>query len=465
MKKKRRPRVAQRVIDVALEAVPGSVVERLTAATAPLTRYGGHTRAGAAALSSALSALAQPPRRRRRREGSMSLDEIAAETGRTSQEVEHWAEAGFLGEPLPNSEWSHDALDRAALLTFALRRGCTEAEVEQAAREGRLPLLALERSLAGDADLSGREVADRAGVPIDAAVKIWRALGLPVDDVDEPLFTRQEVAALRLLAALRSVFTDDDLIEGASVVGRAMAEVSAAAIELFRRRLTPPYVEAGLDDLEISLRLAAIADLLVPPFGPLLEVVLRRHLAMTTSAEAVLRLDESGKLSATQRDLSIAFADLVGFTSATERLSALEVAELVSRLLRAAEEALPARGARIVKGIGDAVMFTARDPVSCCRAAADLLNAAARDPRLPAARAGIAHGPVLRAYADYFGRTVNIAARLCDAAHSGEVLLHTQEPIADDAAWRAAGLIAERRDALKLKGFDERVAVVRVRAT
>jgi adenylate cyclase len=241
-----------------------------------------------------------------------------------------------------------------------------------------------------------------------------------------------------------------------------MAEISAASTELFRRRLTSRYVEAGLDDLEISLRLAAIADLMVPPLGPVLEVVLRHHLAAATSAEAALRLDEAGTLlTGAQRELSVGFADLVGFTSASERLSALEVAELASRLLRAAEAVLVPHGVRIVKSIGDAVMFTARDPATACRAACDLIGAAKQDGQLPAVRAGIAHGPVLRAYADYFGRTVNMAARLCDVAGPGEVLLHAPDGVSREAL-NNAGLSIESSREVTLKGIERRVPVMRI---
>ena len=459
--KKRPGRVARRAIDLALEAVPGSVVERMTSAGAPLTRYSGRTRAGAAALSSALEALSQPPRRRRREAAPMSLDELAARTGRTNQEIERWAASGLLDGPLPDGTWDGAAVQRAELIAFALRRGSSEDEILEAARDGRLSLLVVQRSIAGHPTLTGRQVAERAGVPLDTAIAVWRALGMAVEDVDEIAFNRPEVWALRVVGALRAVYSDSDLLEGASVMGRALAEVSAASIELFRRRLTAAYLEAGMDNLEISLRLAAAADLLVPTFGPVLEVVLRRHLAAATGAEAALRLEEPGAVPAGQ-ELSIAFADLVGFTSISERLSALEVAGLATRLLRAAEETAGARGARIVKSIGDAVMFSARDPATACAAALDLVDAVSRDAAMPPARAGIAHGPVLRAYADYFGRTVNIAARLCDAAHPGEVLLHAPEATVDQPHWRKLGLAIRGGDALRLKGIEAPVPVLRV---
>jgi adenylate cyclase len=459
--KKRPGHVTRRAIDLALEAVPGSVVERVTSVGAPLTRYSGRTRAGAAALSSALEVLSQPPRRRRREPAAMSLDELAARAGRSNQEIERWAAAGLLDGPLPDGTWDGATAERAQLIAFALRRGTSEEEVMQAARDGRLSLLVVERSIAGHPTLTARQVADRAGVPLETALGVWRALGMAVEDVDELAFSRQELWALRVVGALRSVYTDSDVFEGASVIGRALAEVSAASIELFRRRLTAAFLEAGVDDLEISLRLAAAADLLVPTFGPVLEVVLRRHLAAATGAEAVLRLEEPGGVGGDQ-ELSIAFADLVGFTSISERLSALEVAGLAIRLLRAAEETAGGRGARIVKSIGDAVMLSARDPQTACITALDLVDTVSRDPEMPPARAGVAHGPVLRAYADYFGRTVNIAARLCDAAGAGEVLLHAPELTRDNPSWHEMGLEINDSDTVRLKGIDARVPVFRI---
>ena len=455
-------RVAKRAIDVALEAVPGSVVERVTAATAPLTRYSGRTQAGTAALASALAVLAQPPRVRQRRASRLTLDKVAAHVGQPLDVVQRWAHDGLLGTPLDDGAWSSDVLDRATLLVFAHRHGTSDDELKRAVAEGRLPLLTLEHVIAGEPTLSAREVARRAGVPLEMALATWRALGMSTDDVDERAFTRDEVAALRTLNAMRSVFTEDDLIEAASVVGRAMADVASSSVELFRRRLTARFIEAGVSELEVALRLAARVDLLVPPLGPLLEVVLRRHLTVSTRAEAAVQIEQSDAAALSQRELTVAFADLVGFTTMSEHLSALEVSRLAARLLHCSESVLPRHEARLVKSIGDAVMFTARDPVSCSRAAIDLIEAAAKEDGLPPVRVGAAHGPVLRAYADYFGRTVNLAARLCDTAPAGAVLLYAPETPVDADAWKVARLIAKPGGSLKLKGIETRIPVIRV---
>ena len=452
---------ARRALDAAVSAVPGSVVERVASVGAPLGRFSGRTRAGAAALAHALTVLTRPPRARVRAETS-SLDAIASEVGRPEDEVRAWADAGLLGDEPRDGAWPPAAVERAALVDFLLRRGVPERDVEDAARAGRLSLLVLERVVGGDPVLTGEEVARRAGVSLELAVRVWQAFGFPAADVAEPRFSRQDVYALRVIGALQSVFTENDLIEAASVVGRAMAEVSAASVELFRRRVTVPYIEAGVNQLDAALRLAAMSEVLIPPLEPVLEVAFRRHLQAAVQAEAAIGIEESGETAGDLQQLAVGFADLVGFTTLSERLDPLEIGAMATRLLHTAEPVFVAHSARTVKSIGDAVMFTARAPTDACLAALALVTAAgAAD--LPPVRAGLAYGPVLRAYADYFGRTVNVASRLCDAAGPGEVLVHVPEGAIDAATWSDAGLELRPVRRLSLKGIKRPVDVFDVR--
>jgi adenylate cyclase len=453
---------ARRAIDAAVSAVPGSVVERVASVGAPLGRFSGRTRAGAAALASALTVLTRPPRARVRSETS-SLDAMASELGRSEGEVQAWADAGLLGEDVPaDGAWPAAAIERAALVDFLLRRGIPERDVEEAARAGRLSLVVLERVVGGDPVLTGEEVARRAGVPLEVAVRVWRAFGFPAADLAERRFSRQDVYALRVIGALQSVFTEDDLIEAASVVGRAMAEVSAASVELFRRRVTLPYIEAGVNQLDAALRLAAMSEILIPPLEPVLEVAFRRHLQAAVQAEAAIGIEEVDGAVGDLQDVTIGFADLVGFTTLSERLDPLEIVAMATRLLHTAEPVFAAHGARTVKSIGDAVMFTTRAPTDACRAALDLITAAAVA-ELPPVRAGLACGPVLRAYADYFGRTVNVASRLCDVAGPGEVLVHVPAAAMDTTMWSKAGLELTPVRRLSLKGIKRPVEVFSVR--
>jgi adenylate cyclase len=190
-----------------------------------------------------------------------------------------------------------------------------------------------------------------------------------------------------------------------------------------------------------------------------MEAAHRWHLEMAIRSESIGRLEEAGQGLPGQTTLSVAFADMVGFTAASDHLSAGEIGAIASSFMSCAEATLPDNGARIVKGIGDAVMFTAPDAVTAGRAAVALVKACAarREPELPPVRAGGAHGPVLPRYADYFGRTVNIASRLCGEAPPQRVLLLEPDPAPSDSEWHRRGVKVLRRRRLRIRGIEGRL--------
>jgi adenylate cyclase len=456
--------LSQAAMGLVMRALPDELVREITAASAPLTRYSGLSRVGAAALSRGLKLLAQPPAAQRPLKDEMSVAEIAARVDRSAQVVQNWARVGLLGPPSHTGrvrKWGRAGLENARLADYLLRHGVTWQTLLKEARENRLPQLVLAQALGGHGGLTREQVADRAGVSIETAETIWRALGAaaPAEN-DEPVYSSAEVEALRLVAALSSLYTLDDIAEATSVVGRAMHEVAEAVLELFRRRIAIPFAEAGGGELEMMLRLATVIDITVPTMAPLLELTLRRQLESSARAETILRYEAATGALAGQVDLAVGFADIVGFTAASSRLNALEVSKMAQTLLRAAESVFPDHDTRIVKGIGDAVMFTAPDLVSACAAAAALIKAASRSD-LPL-RIGVAYGPMLRAYADYFGRTVNIASRLSDEARAGEILTLRPETPIPARTWQANRLAVADGGMKRLRGVDGRVAVLRI---
>ncbi len=121
------------------------------------------------------------------------------------------------------------------------------------------------------------------------------------------------------------------------MVGRAMAEVSKVVIDVFRRRLAEPLLDSGGTNTDVVVRLAAMRDLLVPALAPLLEVALRRHLAAAIRSEISVATEQMLQPGEGHRTVSVAFADLVGFTAASESLPVAEVGRLASRLCAVAE--------------------------------------------------------------------------------------------------------------------------------
>lgn len=451
----------QRLGEAVSGAIPNSVVRWAAARGAPVARLSGHTSLGSAALAQTLAALAKPPKRLWSRTGRGSIDDVADRIGRDVEDVRRWQAAGMLTVGDDSGSMDRASFDRAALVDLALRNGATEATLSEAAAKGALVWAALESVLTSGGSFTGAQAAETAGVDMELLRSVWESLGLPTGGLERAAFKRRDVHALRTLAALQSVFSAEEMGEASSVVGRAMAEVSSAMTDLFRKRLADPLLDAGGTDVDVVIRLAAMRDLLVPTLAPLLEIALERHLEVAIRAEMGVRMEALLEPGTGHRMLAIGFADLVGFTTAAEQRSPGEAQQMASRLLRLAETALAAHGGRIVKSIGDAVMYTTPGPLAAAAASLDIVEAVAGEATLPPVRAGIAYGPVLPAYADYFGRTVNLASRLCGAGEPGSVVLSAVDAVAD-AAWRKAGLVATPVDVPPLKGIEEHPQGLRI---
>jgi adenylate cyclase len=466
--KHRARRAGTRAVTTAMRTMPGPVVRRLVQVWAPLARYGGTSRGGAVALAKAIGLLAEPPLTLRDGERTVSLSELAALVGRTDEEVERWARAGLLGDPVDPVEpgrpsvWGSPTIERARLIDYLLSHGVDEEEIVAAHGQRRLPLLVIDQAVSDRTTLTREEVARRAGVDPEFAARIWRALGLPPGDPGERLFSRRDVEGMRIVAAMRTIFTDDDLIEATSVLGLAMSQVATSQVELFRRRIAQ-HMGGAIGNLDFVLRSAAMVDIMLPTVGQLLDIVYRRHIEAAVRGESVALVEAAEGGLPGQVDLCVGFADLVGFTAASEQMLPMELGEMAAGLVRHAEATLPSRGARIVKTIGDAVMFTAPDAASAAAAALDLVEAAGRDGALPPLRAGLAFGPVLRRYGDCFGRTVNVASRLCTVAAPGAVLLYCSSSL-DPSTLAAQGVALGKPTTVKAKGIEgglEAVPVVR----
>lgn len=127
--------------------------------------------------------------------------------------------------------------------------------------------------------------------------------------------------------------------------------------------------------------------------------------------------------SAADRTLAVGFADLVGFTSLSQAIEPRELARIVDRFEAVAYEHIPERGGRVVKTIGDEVMFAADDGAVSADIALALAEAYAREADLPGVRVGLASGPTLSWEGDLYGPTVNRASRLVNLARPNTVLV------------------------------------------
>lgn len=348
---------------------------------------------------------------------------------------------------------------RLALLEELADSGVPLEELKQAVEENRLVLLPVERVFgAGDERYTAAEIAEGAGIEQDFLARLLQALGAPIPDEEEPAYTERDLeAAKRARLFMDAGLPEEGVLETSRIIGISMANLADANRDMVGEVFTEP----GIDERELAMRYAAAAETMPPLLGETLLHAYRIHLreairqAVITEAEvAEGRLDDSD-------NVTIAFADLVGFTRLGETLEIEQIGQLTGRLFELASEAARPP-VRLVKMIGDAAMFSSRDPVELMEAIVGLVDVAATDD-IPSLKAGVATGPALGRGGDWYGRPVNLAARITSVARPDSVLADesVKESLESANGDRFRFSFAGTR---RFKGISGETAVHRVRA-
>jgi class 3 adenylate cyclase len=339
-----------------------------------------------------------------------------------------------------------NARGRAGLIDYLDKLGFTADEMVEAERVGRL------FGLAGDAlQRSGRPIyslrtaADVLGVPIDDIATAWAVLGLTVASADEVALSQADVDGLATWVAMRKVMSGDGAFGFLRVLGAAMARLAEAESAVVRAGTPDLQINHSHDELITAQAYRSVAEF-VPRIGALIDVVHRHHLSSARSHfEGVVR-DASDSVVC-----GIGFADLSGFTALTQQLTPAELSNLLNEFSAAVTDVVHADGGRVVKFIGDEVMWVSSTPELLAKAAVDLVDhPKAREAQMQV-RAGLGYGTALAVGGDYFGNTVNLAARLVAAAEPGQIL--ASAAVRDELPeWPAVV-----QEPLTLKGFEEPV--------
>jgi adenylate cyclase len=345
---------------------------------------------------------------------------------------------------------------RLELLEHLHEGGCTVEELQSAVAEGRLALLPAERALGAGGDLTVRDIAAKAGVEVEQLEAVRRACGLPLPPPDVPELGELDLAGAHTLRRfLESGLPLDGLVDASRVFGEAAAHAAAAAGTLANAALP----QEGDTERDFALRLEAATRELTPPAAELLGIMYRLHNRENLRQQII----DAEELAAGRRsdvhEVSVGFCDLVGFTTLGEGVPAADLGAIATRLAAiAAHVAEPP--VRLVKTIGDAVMFVAPEPAPLLDAALGVMEAAgAEGDDFPAVHAGAAHGHALRRWGDYYGGPVNLAARLAERARPASLITDAaiRERAGDEGfAWTQAGF-------KRLKGMSEPTAVWRCR--
>jgi len=335
------------------------------------------------------------------------------------------------------------ARERAGLIEYLAGLGFTVEEMVEAEGRGRL------FGLAGDVlQWSGRPVfsvrtaAETLGVAAADVARAWALLGLTFANVDQPALSQADVDALETWFRLKSALGDDRAFGFLRVLGSAMARLAEAESALVRAGAPDIQMLHTRDELATARAYRSAAEF-IPHIATLIDVVHRHHMiSARTHFERVVR-DSSASVVC-----GVGFADLSGFTALTQMLTPAELSVLLNEFIATVSDVVNTDGGRVVKFIGDEVMWVASTPDQLAAAALDLVN----HPRAGEAglrvRAGLGYGSVLALNGDYFGTVVNLAARLVAAASPGQILV--SQTMRDELPDWAVTV----GDPLTLKGFD-----------
>lgn len=311
----------------------------------------------------------------------------------------------------------------AALLAALDGLGVGSAELGAAgAQEDQGPAIT-RRLLSGDGLLTREQVAGEAGVDLELATRLWRAVGFPEVGDGVPAFTTTDVGALRDVCELvgAGAVDEDGAVAMARPMGQLLSRLAASHTALVADVLGAHLgaaVAAGEDlgDVRLSERVTEQAVAVTADLLPALERttlhVWRRHLAAAAGRELVPTADPTTPAA----HLAVGFVDISGYTQLTRTLAQPQLAALLDQFETVVWNAVVAGGGRVVKSLGDELLFVADSADAAARIALAALDAAQTgDPELRV-HAGLAWGSVLRRGGDVYGPVVNVASRLTGLA-------------------------------------------------
>lgn len=331
------------------------------------------------------------------------------------------------------------AVDVSAIIEVLRTAGVTDTEISDARTHGHLELLAIEHVvMPGSSDHDIDEVAEATGLPPAQIGQLWRSLGFVEPRPGDRIFHDIDVEMLTTIGHLveMGVIDEELTVQMARVIGSSLVRVASALIDAVDP--AEPVSWQSHPSQVAASEFASAAPLLLPTMVQIMEFVWRRHV----QAEARSRMAREHAGSDPDHRV-VGFADLVGFTALSQQVTAHELAAVVDRFESIAYDAVSDLGGRVVKMIGDEVMFTVADERSAAAIALSLSETYREDDELSDVRVGLAAGPVLQREADLYGPVVNRASRIVNIAFPGSVLCgqELRDALDDDEAfeWKPIG--------------------------
>ncbi|MFG2002497.1 adenylate/guanylate cyclase domain-containing protein [Spirillospora sp. NPDC048911] len=281
-----------------------------------------------------------------------------------------------------------------------------------------------------------------SGVTKEFSARLWRAFGYPSMPDEAIAYTEGDVAALTRIRRLMDdgVLDEDGVIRLVRAFGQTMTRLAEWQVNLLSSMISSDPQEPPGNDAVRTL--VEIAEKHIDDFEPLVVHAWRRQLAAAGTRAMASVATRDGSSTARQQT-TVGFADMVSFTQMSRELEELELARVVERFEETAADIVAASGGRLVKTLGDEVLFSADSPRLGGEIALTIAEAIKDETEVPDVRVGVAYGPVLPLMGDVFGTTVNLAARLTSLARPGSVVIDDAlaTELTDDPAFEITRIV------------------------
>lgn len=338
-----------------------------------------------------------------------------------------------------------EAADRLALLEHLEAQGVSLAQMVAAHEIGSLHAAVTDLRIRPGRVATVQEIAAQAEIPVELLRRITLAAGVMLADAD---YRDSDLDTFRLFAGSAGMFGEEATLQFTRAVGSSMARIADAALSLFLVNVEGPLVKEGggaMPLAEASEEAVALLDVIPALMGGLF----RLHIQAAVNRQRIA--NRSTEDPAMFR-LAVGFVDLVGFTPYAQDVTSDELAGFVETFEARANDVVAERGGRVVKHIGDEVMFVEADPTTACDIALRLVESFGSEVGV-SPHAGLGFGPLVARGGDYYGSVVNLASRIADLAVPGEVLV--TEAVEHAAAGRDCPFAFEPAGRRMLKGFGE----------
>lgn len=391
----------------------------------------------------------------------LSWDELVERTGETRERLERLVQLGILAPTDAEAPFRSGDILRVRAVAALEGSGVEAEQIAAAMAAGELSLGYLDHVLQPPpvVDRTYSEAAEELGIPFDVVERAFLAFGLP-----QPLPNEQaredDAEILRGLEVFLGALDEADALGSARLFGDSLRRLAEHQVHLFHTRVEERFREAGVPEalvLDTALKEVGVHT---SPLGELFAAWLyRRHSETFTVEHRVLHGEDDLERAGIHRRAAadppaIVFLDISGYTRLTEELGDEASAALPMRLAGLVQQAASRHGGRTLKWIGDGVELYFRRPVDAVRCSLELRDRIG-EADVPGTHVGINAGPVVYENGDFYGRTVNVAARIAAHAGTGQVLV-SEDVIAHSASDE---LLFARVGPVSFKGVSRDVVV------